>query len=166
MFPVVAECRRRDRADDRCPADSAESGAGEPAPRPRRYVSQVRRRQADETRERIIVAGVELVRGFDSWDWSGLTFRSVAQRAGVGERTVYRHFPNERGLRDAIMARLGEEAGVDYERLTLAEVGEVAGRMFRSLGAFAVSVRTSRAPRTTPRSSPSTGTGARRCCAP
>jgi AcrR family transcriptional regulator len=120
-------------------ADSADTGAGDAPPRPRRYVSQVRRRQADETRERIVVAGVELVRGFDSWDWSGLTFRSVAERAGVGERTVYRHFPNERGLRDAIMVRLGEQAGVDYERLTLRDVGEVAGRIFLSLGSFAVS---------------------------
>jgi AcrR family transcriptional regulator len=124
-------------------AAEAEDGAGEPSPRPRRYVSQVRREQADQTRERIIAAGVELVRGFDSWDWSGLTFRSVAQRAGVGERTVYRHFPNERGLRDAIMVRLGEEAGVDYERLTLGDVGEVASRIFRSLGSFAVSDVTS-----------------------
>lgn len=125
-------------------AAQPEPGDGEAPLRPRRYVSPVRRRQADQTRERIIVAGVELVRGFDSWDWSGLTFRAVAQRAGVGERTVYRHFPNERGLRDAIMARLGEEAGVDYEQLTLGDVGEVAARMFRSLGAFAVSNVTSR----------------------
>jgi AcrR family transcriptional regulator len=98
----------------------------------------VRRHQAGQTRERIIAAGVALVRGFDSWDWSGLTFRAVAQQAGVGERTVYRHFPNERGLHDAIMERLGEEAGVDYETLTLPRVSEVAGRLFRSLGSFAV----------------------------
>ncbi len=120
-------------------ADGAAAGdTPEAAARPRRYVSQVRRHQADQTRERIIAAGVELVRGFDSWDWSGLTFRAVAQRAGVGERTVYRHFPHERGLRDAIMARLGEEAGVDYETLTLPGVSEVASRLFRSLGSFAV----------------------------
>ncbi len=121
------------------PAD----GEGGAASMPRRYVSPVRRQQADQTRERILAAGVGLVRSFDSWDWSALTFRAVAQRAGVGERTVYRHFPNERGLRDAIMVRLGQEAGVDYERLTLADVGEVAGRMFRSLGSFAVSNVTS-----------------------
>ncbi len=119
-------------------AAQPDGGAGEQAPRPRRYVSQVRRDQAGQTRERIVVAGVELVRSFDSWDWSGLTFRAVAQRAGVGERTVYRHFPNERGLRDAIMVRLGEEAGVDYEQLSLPAVSEVAGRLFRSLGFFAV----------------------------
>jgi AcrR family transcriptional regulator len=124
-------------------AAQPEQGEAEGAPRPRRYVSPVRRQQADQTRERSVVAGVELVRSFDSWDWSGLTFRAVAQRAGVGERTVYRHFPNERGLRDAIMSRLGEEAGVDYERLSLDGVAEVAGRMFRSLGSFAVANVTS-----------------------
>jgi AcrR family transcriptional regulator len=124
-------------------AAQPERGDAQAAPRPRRYVSPVRRQQADRTRERIVAAGVELVRSFDSWDWGGLTFRSVAQRAGVGERTVYRHFPNERGLRDAIMARLGEEAGVDYEQLSLTEVAEVAARMFRSLGSFAVADVTS-----------------------
>ncbi|HEX4018790.1 MAG TPA: helix-turn-helix domain-containing protein [Frankiaceae bacterium] len=120
-------------------AAQPQQGRDESSARPRRYVSPIRRRQADQTRERILAAGVELVRGFDSWDWNGLTFRAVAQQAGVGERTVYRHFPNERGLRDAIMTRLGEEAGVDYGRLSLADVGEVASRMFRSLGSFAVS---------------------------
>ncbi len=111
---------------------------GDDAAAPRRYVSPVRRQQADLTRARIVAAGVELVRGFDSWDWDGLTFRAVAQRAGVGERTVYRHFPNERELRDAIMVRLGEEAGVDYQALTLEDVADVAGRIFRSLGSFSV----------------------------
>jgi AcrR family transcriptional regulator len=118
---------------------ATESGGAEGASQaPRRYVSAVRRRQADETRARILAAGVELVRGFDSWDWDGLTFRAVAERAGVGERTVYRHFPHERGLRDAIMVRLGEEAGVDYQRLTLDGVAALAGRIYQSLGGFAV----------------------------
>ena len=111
--------------------EADDDGAAGAQPRPRRYVSHVRRHQADQTRERIIAAGVALVRGFDSWDWSGLTFRAVAQQAEVGERTVYRHFPNERGLHDAIMERLGEEAGVDYETLTLPGVSEVASRLFR-----------------------------------
>ena len=49
--------------------------------------------------------------GYDTWDWRDLTFRSVAERAGVGERTVYRHFPTERHLHDAVMERLESEAG-------------------------------------------------------
>lgn len=104
----------------------------------RRYDSPVRRQQMTATRERIIAAGLDLVKGFDSWDWSGLTFRAVARGAGVGERTVYRHFPTERALHDAIMGQLTEEAGVDYRRLTLDDISAVSGRIFRSLGAFAV----------------------------
>jgi AcrR family transcriptional regulator len=91
-----------------------------------------------QTRERIIEAGVEVVRGLATWDWTVVTFRAVAERAGVGERTVYRHFPTERDLRDAIMGRLAEAAGVDYDAVTLSSVADVAGRVFRSLGRFAV----------------------------
>ena len=98
----------------------------------RRYDSPVRRQQAAETRARIVVAGSELVHEFDSWHWDALTFRAVAERAGVGERTVYRHFPTERHLHDAVMARLEEEAGVTYEGLDLAALPEIAARVFSS----------------------------------
>ena len=43
--------------------------------------------------------------------------RAVAERAGVNERTVYRHFTNERGLRDAVMHRMEEQAGIDLAAL-------------------------------------------------
>src|SRR5262245_37363240 len=104
----------------------------------RRYDSPVRRRQAAETRERIVRAGSELVHGFASWDWQGLTFRAVAERAGVGERTVYRHFPSERHLHDAVMQRLEEEAGITYEDVELDTLAEVTARIFASLSSFAV----------------------------
>src|SRR5262245_58672451 len=57
----------------------------------RRYDSVVRRERAAQTRDRIVAAGSELAHEFASWDWKPLTFRAVADRAGVGERTVYRH---------------------------------------------------------------------------
>jgi AcrR family transcriptional regulator len=98
----------------------------------------VRRQKAAETRERILTAGSELVHGFPSWDWQGLTFRAVAERAGVGERTVYRHFPTERHLHDAVMQRLEEEAGITYEDVDLANLAEVTGRVFGTLHSFAV----------------------------
>jgi AcrR family transcriptional regulator len=97
----------------------------------------VRRRQAAETRARIVAAGSELVHEFDSWHWDALTFRAVAERAGVGERTVYRHFPTERHLHDAVMARLEEEAGVTYEGLDLDTLPEIAARVFSSRRSFA-----------------------------
>jgi AcrR family transcriptional regulator len=105
----------------------------------RTYDTPVRRQKAAETRERIVRAGSELVHGFASWDWHELTFRAVAERAGVGERTVYRHFPNERHLHDAVMQRLEEEAGITYEDVTLANLGAVTAKVFSSRGAFAVS---------------------------
>jgi AcrR family transcriptional regulator len=103
----------------------------------RRYDSPVRRRQAAATRERILAAGSELVHEFDSWHWDALTFRAVAERAGVGERTVYRHFPTERHLHDAVMARLEEEAGVTYEGLDLAALPAITARVFSSRRSFA-----------------------------
>jgi AcrR family transcriptional regulator len=102
----------------------------------RAYDSPVRRERAAETRERIVTAGSELVHRFASWDWDQLTFRAVAEQAGVGERTVYRHFPSERHLHDAVMHRLHEEAGVDYEGVTIANLAEVTARVLDSLGRF------------------------------
>ena len=104
----------------------------------RQYDAPVRQQKAAATRERIVQAGSELVHGFASWDWQGLTFRAVAERAGVGERTVYRHFPTERHLHDAVMQRLEEEAGITYEDVTLDNLGAVTAKVFASRSSFAV----------------------------
>ena len=69
----------------------------------RKYDSTLRRQRAAETRERIVAAGCDLLQGSSIRDWRGVTVRAVADRAGVNERTVYRHFANERGLRDEVM---------------------------------------------------------------
>jgi AcrR family transcriptional regulator len=105
---------------------------------PRAYDSPVRRQQAAGTRDRIVAAGSELVHELSSWDWRALTFRAVAERAGVSERTVYRHFPTERRLHDAVMERLHDEVDVDYRSVDLAALPDLTGRIFRSLDAFAV----------------------------
>ncbi|HEX3284825.1 MAG TPA: TetR/AcrR family transcriptional regulator [Mycobacterium sp.] len=114
----------------------------------RRYDNRGRQQKAAQTRERIIAAGSALVHAFDTWNWQELTFRSVAERAGVGERTVYRHFPTERHLHDAVMQRLESEAGISYEDVDLGNLGEVTARVFASLQRFAVrdSVDTPRDP--------------------
>lgn len=104
----------------------------------RRYDNSARAEKAAQTRDRIIAAGSELVHAFDSWHWRDLTFRSVAVRAGVGERTVYRHFPTERHLHDAVMQRLESEAGISYEDVDLGNLGDVTGRVFASRQRFAV----------------------------
>jgi AcrR family transcriptional regulator len=106
---------------------------------PRRsYHSPARQKATAATRERIVDAGTRLVRGFTTWDWDELTFRAVAERAEVSERTVYRHFPTERHLHDAIMGRLEDEAGIAYENVELDNLAEVTARVFASLGRFAI----------------------------
>jgi AcrR family transcriptional regulator len=123
---------------------SAESGQG--ASERRRYDSPVRRAQATETRERIVAAGAELLHGFPVWNWRALTARAVSARAGVNERTVYRHFPTERDLRDAVLERMQAEAGVDLEGLSVERVQEVATRIFEYVSNFPLEPRTPRDP--------------------
>ncbi len=106
-------------------------------PEGRRYHAPVRQQRAADTRERIVGAGSELAHELASWDWKPLTFRAVAERAGVGERTVYRHFPNERHLHDAVMQRLEEEAGITYEDVTLENLADVTARVFATRRSFA-----------------------------
>ncbi len=96
----------------------------------RSYHSPARQKAAAATRERIVDAGTQLVHGFTTWDWDELTFRAVAERAEVSERTVYRHFPTERHLHDAIMGRLEDEAGIAYEDVELGNLADVTARVF------------------------------------
>lgn len=62
--------------------------------------------------------------------------RAVADRAGVNERTVYRHFTNERGLRDAVMRRLEERAGIDLDGLDLGAIADVARRIHTTVASY------------------------------
>ena len=103
---------------------------------PRRYESPVRRQQALETRERIIEAGCKLLRRSGIRDWRGLTIRGVAEQAGVNERTVYRYFGNERGLRDAVMNRLEEKAGIELEGMRLEDIAGFAARIFAHVSSY------------------------------
>jgi len=112
----------------------------------RRYDSPVRRERAAETRERIVAAGVAILHEHAVWNWSALTIRGVAQRAGVNERTVYRHFAGERELREAVMARLEEEAGAAPEHLRFANLQEFTTRVLGFVSSFPLDPRTTRDP--------------------
>jgi len=101
-------------------------------------MSRLRRAQAAATRTRILRAGSALAHEAPSWDWSALTFRAIALRAQVSDRTVYRYFATERELHEAVMRRLEQEAGVSYDRITLNDLAEVTSRVFASLPSFAV----------------------------
>ncbi len=107
----------------------------------RGYDSKLRLARAAETRERIVAAGSELLHGSSIRDWRALTVRAVAERAGVNERTVYRHFVNERGLRDAVMHRLEEKAGIDLAGLRLEDVADVTARIFAHVSSYPLKPR-------------------------
>lgn len=117
-----------------------------PARKRRRYDSPLRRRRAAETRERIISAGAELLHEYPVWNWGALTVRAVAGRAGVNERTVYRHFSNERELRDAVLARHQAEARVDLEGLELGDLRDITARIWEYVSSFPLEPRTPRDP--------------------
>lgn len=102
----------------------------------RQYDSPLRRQQAADTRERIIAAGAEIAHRLPAWDWSGMTFKAVGERAGVSERTVHRYIANERQLRDAVLQRLVQESGIQLDDLQLGDFAGVATRVYRYLSSF------------------------------
>lgn len=102
----------------------------------RPYDGTRRRQRAEETRDRIVAAGSELVHAGSVRDWRRMTVRAVAGRAGVSERTVYRHFGDERGLADAVMHRLEEEAGIRLVGMGLGEVATVAAQIFEHVATY------------------------------
>jgi AcrR family transcriptional regulator len=107
----------------------------------RRYDSTLRQRQAAETRDRIVEAGCAVLRGASVRDWQGLTLRAVAEEAGVSERTVYRHFTNERGLRDAVMRRIEDESGIDLDGIALDDLPKVATRILQHVSTYPIAER-------------------------
>jgi AcrR family transcriptional regulator len=102
----------------------------------RPYDSPLRRAQAASTRDRIIDAACELLRDSSIRNWRSLTIRAVAEKASVNERTVYRYFSNERGLRDAVMEHMEEAAGIELSGLGLEDIAEVARRIFTQVSSF------------------------------
>jgi AcrR family transcriptional regulator len=119
----------------------------EPASSPRRrYDSPLRRQRVAETRQRIINAGSDLIHDLPIWNWRELTIRAVAKRADLHERTVYRYFPTERELHDAVLARLREEAGVNLEGLRLADIADTTRKIFEYTSTFPQAPRILRDP--------------------
>lgn len=112
-----------------------------PAPDRRRYDNTLRRARAEQTRTSIVVAGAELLQGSSIRDWGALTIRAVAERAGVNERTVYRHFANERTLRNAVMQHLEEASGVDLSSMRLADISDVTARVLGFVSSYPMDPR-------------------------
>jgi AcrR family transcriptional regulator len=57
-----------------------------------------RAKSEEDTRQRIVDATIDLHRAVGD---AGTTISAIAERAGVGRVTVYRHFPDERALLSA-----------------------------------------------------------------
>lgn len=119
----------------------SEPGATAPDRPSRPYDASLRRQQAADRRERIVTAGSELLHTGSVRDWKRLTVRAVAERAGVSERTVYRHFGNERGLTDAVMHRLEQEAGIDLDGMGLDDIATVATRILDHVASYPMEPR-------------------------
>lgn len=105
----------------------------------RAYDSSLRRERAAGTRDRIVAAGAEIVHELSSWDWRRLTIRAVAERAGVHERTVYRHFATEDHLRTAVLARLEQESGMRPEDVSIDGLTDHVTALFAFLSRLASS---------------------------
>lgn len=73
------------------------------------YDSPLRRRQQAATRDAILEATALLVeeQGLDA-----LSFAAIAERAGVQERTVYRHFSTRQDLLAAFWGWVNDQAGI------------------------------------------------------
>ena len=96
----------------------------------RTYRSELRAEQVEATRLRIIEAGVA---GFAPWA-AELPFDKVAERARVSERTVYRHFPTQRDLLQAVTAHIIACSGWDPDELNAENLGQRTARAFTYFG--------------------------------
>lgn len=76
-----------------------------------RYRSPLREEQAARTRERIEQAAVALLDSAHGAE--EITFKAVAERAGVTEMTVYRHFPTRKDLLQGIWRQLNANMSPD-----------------------------------------------------
>jgi AcrR family transcriptional regulator len=104
----------------------------------RPYDNTLRRTRAAQTRDRIINAGCDLLHQTSITDWKGLTIRAVAERAGVNESTVFRHFGSERGLKDAVMHHLERQAGINLDELSLDEIAGTATKILDTVASYPI----------------------------
>ncbi|HLI57695.1 MAG TPA: TetR/AcrR family transcriptional regulator, partial [Actinomycetota bacterium] len=96
---------------------------------PPSYHSPLRQAQAAATRDRIIEGCVTVMRS-----GADLTYRSVAEAAGVQERTVYRHFPAKGDLETALWGWILEH--LTHATFTAASEDELVAAMRGSFAGF------------------------------
>lgn len=94
------------------------------------YQSELRAEQVAATRQRIIDAALV---GFAPWT-TDVPFDIVAERARVSERTVYRHFPTQKDLFDAVAAHVIARSGWNPDEVEAETLGATAAQAFTYFG--------------------------------
>jgi len=98
----------------------------------RPYTLRERARQQEATRQRIVEATVELHAEVGP---AATTISAIAERAGVQRLTVYRHFPEERGLFEACSA-LNQARHPPPDAGLWAQIDDPVARAEAALGAL------------------------------
>lgn len=75
------------------------------------YTSPLRDAQTNATRERILDAGLEVIREIGNQE--DITFKAIAEKAGVTEMTVYRHFPTRADLLQSLWTKMNSQIGIE-----------------------------------------------------
>ena len=76
----------------------------------RKYQSPLRQRQAEATRQAILDATSALIEELGGAEQ--VSNKAIAERAGVTEMTLYRHFPRREPLLEAVWMRMNTARGV------------------------------------------------------
>lgn len=97
----------------------------------RGYHSPLRVAQTDRTRVLIIEALTDLLSDRPSDE---ISTKDIAEQAGVSERTVYRHFPDRRGLHEALASHWVEEHGPRVEQAN--NLGDLAEMIAEAYAGF------------------------------
>lgn len=107
----------------------------------RPYRSPLREEQARKTRDLILDALIELLADRRADD---ITTREIAERAGVSQPTVYRHFPDRSALLEGITARGNElvrEPEGGYAVESIDQIGPRIEWLFATSDQHAVEMR-------------------------
>jgi AcrR family transcriptional regulator len=86
----------------------------------RRYRSPLRQAQAEQTRQRILDAGLRL---FAERGYPLTSVAQIAEAAGVSAETIYSSVGSKRGIIDGLLARVDAEGVIDRARAAVAERG-------------------------------------------
>src|SRR3954449_2901973 len=93
----------------------------------RPYISPLRERQTSQTRAAILEAlGAELGAG----GIEDFSVARLARRAGVSERTVYRHFPTREALLDGLSEWYNERVADFPDRVAAEAIPQTIAQVF------------------------------------